>query len=100
MDAFIYDHVRTPRGKGKSDGKLHEVTAVNLASQTLATLRDRSSLDTRWVEDVVLGCVAPVGEQGSNIARIAVMMLFDIVRAFAGVRAGPPAPADCTLARR
>ncbi|MFM2111042.1 MAG: acetyl-CoA C-acetyltransferase [Gammaproteobacteria bacterium] len=74
MDAFIYDHVRTPRGKGKSDGKLHEVTAVNLASQTLATLRDRSSLDTRWVEDVVLGCVAPVGEQGSNIARIAVMM--------------------------
>ena len=74
MDAFIYDHVRTPRGKGKSDGKLHEVTAVNLASQTLATLRDRSSLDTRWVDDVVLGCVAPVGEQGSNIARIAVMM--------------------------
>jgi len=74
MDAFIYDHVRTPRGKGKSDGKLHEVTAVNLASQTLAALRDRSSLDTRLVEDVVLGCVAPVGEQGSNIARIAVMM--------------------------
>jgi len=74
MDAFIYDHVRTPRGKGKSDGKLHEVTAVNLASQTLAALRDRSSLDTQLVEDVVLGCVAPVGEQGSNIARIAVMM--------------------------
>ncbi|MBM4212760.1 MAG: acetyl-CoA C-acetyltransferase [Gammaproteobacteria bacterium] len=74
MDAFIYDHVRTPRGKGKSDGKLHEVTAVSLASQTLAALRDRSSLDTQLVEDVVMGCVAPVGEQGSNIARIAVMM--------------------------
>ncbi|MFM8481335.1 MAG: acetyl-CoA C-acetyltransferase [Gammaproteobacteria bacterium] len=74
MDAFIYDHVRTPRGKGKSDGKLHEVTAVSLASQTLAALRDRSTLDTQLVEDVVMGCVAPVGEQGSNITRIAVMM--------------------------
>jgi len=74
MDAFIYDHVRTPRGKGKSDGKLHEVTAVSLASQTLAALRDRSALDTQLVEDVVMGCVAPVGEQGSNITRIAVMM--------------------------
>lgn len=74
MDAFIYDHVRTPRGKGKSDGKLHEVTAVHLASQALATLRDRSALDTRLIEDVIMGCVAPVGEQGSNIARVAVLM--------------------------
>lgn len=74
MDAFIFDHVRTPRGKGRSDGALHEVTAVQLASQTLAALRDRSDLDTRLLEDVVLGCVAPVGEQGSNIARVAVMM--------------------------
>lgn len=74
MDAYIYDHLRTPRGKGKSDGKLHEVTAVSLASQVLAGLRDRSALDTALVEDVVLGCVAPVGEQGSNIARIAVLM--------------------------
>jgi len=74
MDAFIYDHVRTPRGKGKSDGKLHEVTAVRLASQALGALRDRSSLDTRLLDDVVLGCVAPVGEQGSNIARVAVLM--------------------------
>ncbi|MBM4233000.1 MAG: acetyl-CoA C-acetyltransferase [Gammaproteobacteria bacterium] len=74
MDALIYDHVRTPRGKGKSDGKLHEVTAVNLASQTLAALRERSHLDTHLVQDVVMGCVAPVGEQGSNIARIAVLM--------------------------
>ena len=74
MDAYIYDHLRTPRGKGKSDGKLHEVTAVSLASQVLAGLRDRSTLDTSLVEDVVMGCVAPVGEQGSNIARIAVLM--------------------------
>lgn len=74
MDAFIYDHVRTPRGKGKSDGKLHEVTSVSLASQTLAALRDRSSLDTQLVSDVVMGCVMPVGEQGSNIARVAVLM--------------------------
>lgn len=74
MDAYIYDHLRTPRGKGKSDGRLHEVTAVSLAGQVLAGLRDRSALDTALVEDVVLGCVAPVGEQGANIARIAVLM--------------------------
>lgn len=74
MDAFIYDHVRTPRGKGKSDGGLHEVTPVNLAAQTLAALRDRSLLDTRLIEDVIMGCVMPVGEQGSNVARIAVLM--------------------------
>ena len=73
MEAFIYDHVRTPRGKGKSDGKLHEVTPVALASQALAALRDRSGLDTTLVEDVVLGCGTPVGEQGSDIARIAAL---------------------------
>ena len=74
MDAFIYDHVRTPRGRGKSDGSLHEVTPVNLAAQTLGALRDRSSLDTKLVDDVIMGCVMPVGEQGSNVARIAVLM--------------------------
>lgn len=74
MDAFIYDHVRTPRGRGKSDGSLHEVTPVNLAAQTLGALRDRSALDTRLVDDVIMGCVMPVGEQGSNVARIAVLM--------------------------
>jgi len=74
MDAFIYDHVRTPRGRGKSDGSLHEVTPVNLAAQTLSALRDRSELDTRLIDDVVMGCVMPVGEQGSNVARIAVLM--------------------------
>src|SRR5262250_2578193 len=70
-DAFIYDHVRTPRGRGKADGALHEVTALNLASQTLATLKDRNALDPALADDVVLGCVAPVGEAGGDLARVA-----------------------------
>lgn len=71
-DAFIYDAVRTPRGRGKSDGSLHSVTAVELAATTLRALRDRNSLDTRHIDDVVLGCVDPVGEAGGNIARAAI----------------------------
>src|SRR5438034_4382993 len=70
-DAFIYDHVRTPRGRGKADGALHEVTALNLASQALAALKERSALDPALVHDVVLGCVDPVGEAGGDIARAA-----------------------------
>lgn len=70
-DAYIYDHVRTPRGKGKKDGSLHEITPIQLATQVLAGLRDRNGLDTAVVDDVILGCVMPVGEQGSNIARVA-----------------------------
>lgn len=73
MEAFIYDHVRTPRGKGKPDGSLHEVTPVWLASRPLAALRQRNGFDTAAVEDVVMGCVVPVGEQGGNIARMAVL---------------------------
>ncbi|HVN42761.1 MAG TPA: acetyl-CoA C-acetyltransferase [Steroidobacteraceae bacterium] len=72
MDAFIFDHVRTPRARGKADGSLHEVTSVWLASRPLAALAERSHLDTRAVEEVVMGCVNPVGEQGGNIARMAV----------------------------
>jgi acetyl-CoA C-acetyltransferase len=71
-DALIYDHVRTPRGRGKKDGSLHEVTAVELSATTLRALRDRNSLDTKNVDDVVLGCVDPVGEAGGDIARAAV----------------------------
>jgi acetyl-CoA C-acetyltransferase len=71
-EAFIYDHVRTPRGRGKKDGSLHEVPAVRLASHTLEALRDRSGIDTAKVDDVILGCVDPVGEAGSDIARAAV----------------------------
>ena len=70
-DAFIYDHVRTPRGRGKADGALHEVTALNLATQTLLALKQRNKLDTKLVDDVVLGCVDPVGEAGGDIARVA-----------------------------
>ena len=74
-DAYIFDHVRTPRGKGKKDGSLHEATPVKLAAQMLEALRNRNQgLDTGQVEDVILGCVTPVGEQGANIARTAVLM--------------------------
>src|SRR5882672_508694 len=72
-DAFIYDAVRTPRGKGKADGSLHEVTALSLASQALGAIRDRNKLDTTMVDDVVLGCVDPVGEAGGDIARAAAL---------------------------
>jgi len=73
-DAFIYDHVRTPRGRGKADGSLHEVTALNLAAQTLAAIRDRNKLDPAQIDDVVMGCVDPVGEAGGNIARAAALV--------------------------
>ncbi len=73
-DAFIYDHVRTPRGRGKADGALHEVTALNLAAQSLAAIKDRNELDPTLLDDVVLGCVDPVGEAGGDIARAAAIM--------------------------
>src|SRR5712692_8702244 len=72
-DAYIYDAVRTPRGKGKKDGSLHQVTPVHLVANVLWALRDRNELDTSKVDDVVLGCVTPVGEQGADIARTAVL---------------------------
>ena len=71
-DAFIYDHVRTPRGRGKKDGSLHEVPSVRLAATALEAIRERNGLDTKLVDDVVLGCVDPVGEAGGDIARAAV----------------------------
>jgi acetyl-CoA C-acetyltransferase len=73
-DAFIYDAVRTPRGRGKADGALHEVTALNLASQALAAIKDRNKLAPKMVDDVVMGCVDPVGEAGGDIARVAAIM--------------------------
>jgi acetyl-CoA C-acetyltransferase len=72
-DAYIYDHVRTPRGKGRASGALHSITPIELASTALRAIRDRNELDTSNVEDVMLGCVAPVGEQGADIARVAVI---------------------------
>jgi acetyl-CoA C-acetyltransferase len=72
-DAFIYDHVRTPRGRGKPDGALHEVTSLALATHALKEIQRRNHLDTNLVEDVVLGCVDPVGEAGGDIARAAAL---------------------------
>jgi len=70
-EAFVYDHVRTPRGRGKSDGALHECTTLELARQALVALKERNKFDPKLIEDVVLGCVDPVGEAGSDIARVA-----------------------------
>jgi len=72
-DAFIFDHVRTPRGRGKPDGSLHEVAPLRLVAQVLESIRDRNELDTAQVDDVIMGCVAPVGEQGANVARVGAM---------------------------
>jgi acetyl-CoA C-acetyltransferase len=72
-DAFIFDHVRSPRGRGKVDGSLHEVTALELASQTLRAIKDRNKLADDSLDDVVLGCVDPVGEAGGDIARVAAL---------------------------
>ena len=73
MTAYVYDHVRTPRGRGRPDGSLHEVSSVSLVAQLLRELADRNELDTSLIDDVILGCAQPVGEQGSNIARAAVI---------------------------
>ena len=72
-EAFIYEHVRTPRGKGKKDGGLHQATPVWLLRTLFQAMRQRLALDTALVDDVVLGCVTPVGEQGADIARTAVL---------------------------
>ena len=72
-EAYIYDAVRTPRGKGKKDGRLHQATPVWLLRTLLQALQARNRLDTALVDDLVLGCVTPVGEQGADIARTAVL---------------------------
>ncbi|HEX9958994.1 MAG TPA: beta-ketoacyl synthase N-terminal-like domain-containing protein, partial [Fibrella sp.] len=72
-NAFIYDAVRTPRGRGKSDGSLHDIQPVSLLTSVLRNIRDRNNLDTRLVDDVIMGCVTPTGEQGADIARTAVL---------------------------
>ncbi|MFB2566385.1 acetyl-CoA C-acetyltransferase [Rhizobium sp. IMFF44] len=68
-EVFIYDHVRTPRGRGKKDGSLHEVPSVRLAAKTLEAIRDRNGLDTATVDDIIMGCVDPVMEAGAVIPR-------------------------------
>lgn len=72
-EAYIYDHVRTPRGRGRPDGALYEITPIQLATQVLEAVRDRNGLDTALVEDVIMGVVTPVGEQGCNMPRIAAL---------------------------
>ncbi len=71
VDVFVYDHVRTPRGRGKKDGSLHEVPSVRLAARMLEAVRDRNGLDTSTVDDIIMGCVDAVGEAGGDIARAA-----------------------------
>lgn len=71
--AYVYDHARTPRGRGRSDGSLHEITAVEVAATPLRAIAERNGLDTALVDDVIYGCAQPVGEQGGNIARAAVL---------------------------
>jgi acetyl-CoA C-acetyltransferase len=70
-EAYIFDHLRTPRGKGRPDGALHSVAPVDLLAQVLMQLRERNALDTALVEDVIAGCGSPIGEQGSAIGRSA-----------------------------
>jgi acetyl-CoA C-acetyltransferase len=73
-DAYIYDAVRTPRGRGKPDGSLHEVTSLRLAETALRAVKNRNDLDTTLIDDVILGCVDPVGEAGGDIARAAALV--------------------------
>ncbi|MGD9601024.1 MAG: acetyl-CoA C-acetyltransferase [Gammaproteobacteria bacterium] len=73
-DAYIYDAVRTPRGRGKSTGALHEITPIQLAAQVLTAIRERNQLDTSLVDDIVFGCVSPVGEQGAVVPRVAAIV--------------------------
>ena len=72
-EAYIYDHVRTPRGRGKKDGALHEVTTNALAAGVLEAMRDRSEIDTAQIDDVIFGCVDPVGEAGGSVTRTAIL---------------------------
>lgn len=73
MDVYIYDHARTPRGRGRPDGSLHEIPAIQLMTQVLEALRDRNNLDTALLDDVVVGCAQPVAEQGGVLGRAAVL---------------------------
>ncbi len=84
-DAYIYDHVRTPRGRGKKDGSLHEVPTNKLAAGVLESIRDRNELDTKLVDDVVFGCVDPVKEAGGDITRTAILQA-DYDQSVAGVQ--------------
>ena len=83
--AYIYDAIRTPRGKGKKDGTLHEVKPVSLAAGLLTELQQRHDLDTSYVDDVIMGCVSPTGEQGGDIAKT-IVQFADWDESVAGVQ--------------
>ncbi len=72
-EAYVYDAIRTPRGKGKKDGSLYEVKPVNLLAGVLTALQQRNRLDTARVDDVVMGVVSPVGDQGAVLAKVAAL---------------------------
>src|SRR5947199_6733984 len=72
-EAFIYDHVRTPRGRGKPDASLHTVPTLQLATTALKAIKDRNGLKANEIDDVVMGCVDPVGEAGGDIPRMAAL---------------------------
>ena len=82
-DVFIYDHVRTPRGRGKKDGSLHEVPSVRLAAKTLEAIRDRNGLDTSAVDDIIMGCVDPVMDAGAVIPKAAAFAITNPASALA-----------------
>ena len=90
-EALIYDHVRTPRGRGKPDGSLHTATTLHLAATALKAIKDRNHLDSGEVDDVVMGCVDAVGEAGGDIARMGALA--------AGFGDGVPGRADQSLLR-
>ncbi|WP_250657706.1 acetyl-CoA C-acetyltransferase [Alkalimarinus coralli] len=73
-EAFIYDAIRTPRGKGKKDGSLHEVKPITLLSSVLSQLQSRNDLDTSQIDDIVMGCVTAIGDQGADIAKTAALV--------------------------
>lgn len=72
-EAYLFDAIRTPRGRGKNSGALHEVKPIDLLARSLTVLKERNSLETKEVDDVIIGCVTPVGDQGFNIAKSALL---------------------------
>ncbi len=84
QEVFIYDFVRTPRGRGKSDGSLHSARPIELLNQLLRSVKTRNNLDTKLIDDIILGCVTPINEQGADIAKIAAI-LADYDETVAGV---------------
>lgn len=72
-EAFIFDAIRTPRGRGKPGGALHEIKPIQLVAGLMQRLVERNPMETRAVDDVVLGCVSAIGDQGGDIAKIATL---------------------------